>query len=135
MTIRTIGRSVVVTLAAVALGAGVLVSSVAPAAPPSCGKKNCTAEIDAGSAGLSGKARSACSKSVIDNCKAGGCTCTMQPGLPDCTPTSTTTTSTSTSTSSTTVTTTSTSSTSTTSTSTTSTTSTTAATTSTTSTT
>jgi hypothetical protein len=92
----TMTRRAVVTLAAVALGAGVFVSSVATAAPPVCGKKACSEEIAAGCAGLSGRDLSVCSKSVIANCKTGSCSCTGE--IPACGPTTTTTTSTTTTT-------------------------------------
>src|SRR5262245_55089328 len=85
-----------VTLAAVALGAGVFVSG-AKAASPICGSKACSEEIAAGCAGLSGAALKACKASILDQCKAGTCTCTMQPGLPECPVTTTTTSSTTTS--------------------------------------
>jgi hypothetical protein len=57
-------RRAVVTLAAVALGAGVFVPSVARAQNV-CTKKTCAEEIDAGCAGLLGMELSACSKAVI----------------------------------------------------------------------
>src|SRR5262245_38962243 len=87
----TMTRRAVVTLAAVALGAGLFVSPVATAAPPACSNKSCSEEVAAGCAGLSGKARNMCRKSVIAQCNTGTCTCTGEPGLPDCTPTTTTT--------------------------------------------
>src|SRR5262249_45839032 len=71
-----------VTLAAVALGAGVFVSG-AKAAPSICGAKACSEEIAAGCPGLSGAALKACKSSILDPCKAGVCTCTGQPGLPN----------------------------------------------------
>ena len=83
-----------VTLAAVALGAGVFVSG-AKAAAPLCGSKQCAEEIAAGCAGLSGAALKACKSSILDQCNAGLCTCTGQPGLPDCPVTTTTSTTTS----------------------------------------
>src|SRR5262245_9081284 len=85
----TMTRRAVVTLAAVALGAGLFVSPVATAAPPACSNKSCSEEVAAGCAGLSGKARNMCRKSVIAQCNTGTCTCTGEPGLPDCTPTTT----------------------------------------------
>jgi hypothetical protein len=94
-------RGAVVTLAAVALGAGVFVSG-AKAASPICGSKQCAEEIAAGCAGLSGAALKACKSSILDQCKAGLCTCTGQPGLPDCPVTTTTTSSTATTSSTTT---------------------------------
>jgi hypothetical protein len=90
-------RRAVVTLAAVALGAGVLVSSVATATGP-CNKKVCSEEIAAGCAGLKGMALSACSKAVLLNCNTTDCSCT-DPTLPACGPTTTTTSTTTTSTS------------------------------------
>src|SRR5215510_11763019 len=84
-----------VTLAAVALGAGVFVSG-AKAAPSICGSKACSEEIAAGCAGLSGAALKACKSSILAQCDAGQCTCTGQPGLPDCPVTTTTTSSTAT---------------------------------------
>src|SRR5262249_45693983 len=72
-----------VTMAAVALGAGVFVSG-AKAAPSICGSKACSEEIAAGCAGLSGAALKACKSSILAQCDAGQCTCTGQPGLPDC---------------------------------------------------
>src|SRR5262249_5338879 len=86
-----------VTLAAVALGAGVFVSG-AKAAPSICGSKACSEEIAAGCAGLSGAALKACKSSILAQCDAGQCTCTGQPGLPDCPVTTTTTSSTTSST-------------------------------------
>src|SRR5262245_24710626 len=86
-----------VTLAAVALGAGVFVSG-AKAAPSICGSKACSEEIAAGCAGLSGAALKACKSSILAQCDAGQCTCTGQPGLPDFPVTTTTTSSTTTST-------------------------------------
>jgi hypothetical protein len=99
-----IGRAVV-TLAAVALGAGVFVPSVARAQNV-CTKKACAEEIDAGCAGLSGMALSTCTKAVIAQCKIMPpiCSCT-DPTLPMCTPTTTTTTTSTTTSSSTTTTT------------------------------
>src|SRR5215813_272761 len=94
-------RRAVVTLAAIALGAGVFVSG-ANAAPSLCGSKACSEEIATGCAGLSGAALKACKSAILDQCKAGTCTCTMQPGLPDCTPATTTTSTTTSSTTSTT---------------------------------
>src|SRR5262245_62960851 len=87
-------RRAVVTLVAVALGAGVFVSG-AKAAPPLCGSKQCAEEIAAGCAGLSGADLKACKSSILAQCNAGQCTCTGQPGLPDCPTTTTTTTTTS----------------------------------------
>src|SRR5262245_8672609 len=83
----------VVTLAAVALGAGVFVSG-AKAAAPLCGSKQCAEEIAAGCAGLSGADFKACKKFVLDQCKISGetfCSCT-DPTLPACGPTTTPTT-------------------------------------------
>jgi hypothetical protein len=77
-------RRAVVTLAAVALGVGVFVSSLATAAAPACGNKSCSEEIAARCAGLTGMAAKTCSKSVIDQCNTGTCTCTGEPGLPVC---------------------------------------------------
>src|SRR5262245_25094055 len=94
-------RGVVVALAAVTLAAGVFVSG-AGAAPSLCGSKQCAEEITAGCAGLSGAALKACKASILDQCKAGTCTCTMQPGLPECPVTTTTSTTTSSTTSTTT---------------------------------
>jgi len=76
-------------LAAVALWAGVLVSG-AKAAAPLCGSKQCAEEIAAGCAGLSGAALKACKSAILDQCKTGTCTCTGQPGLPECPVTTTT---------------------------------------------
>jgi mucin-6/19 len=98
-------RRAVVTLAAVALGASVFVSSVATATGP-CNKKVCSDEIAAGCVGLKGMALSACSKAVLLNCNTTDCSCT-DPTLPMCTPTTTTTTTSTTTSSSTTSTTTS----------------------------
>jgi hypothetical protein len=93
-------RRAVVTLAAVALGAGVFVSSVATATGP-CSKKLCSEEIAAGCAGLKGMDLSACTKAVLFNCNNTDCSCT-DPTLPACGPTTTTSSSTTTSTTSTT---------------------------------
>src|SRR5262245_66194840 len=90
-------RKAVVTLVAVALWGGVFVSG-ANAAPPICGQKSCSDEIAAGCAGLSGKDRSTCKKSLVDQCKADQCTCTGDPTLPTCPVTTTTTSSTTTTT-------------------------------------
>src|SRR5215475_14427699 len=95
-------RKAVVTLAAVALWAGVFVSSLATAAAPACSNKSCSEEIAARCAGLTGMAANTCSKSVIDQCNTGTCTCTGQPGLPVCGATTTTTSTTTSSTTSTT---------------------------------
>jgi hypothetical protein len=92
----------VVTLAAVALWAGVFVSEATAVGP--CNKKVCSEEIAAGCAGLKGMALSVCTKAVLLNCDTTDCSCT-DPTLPACTPTttsSTTTTSTSTTTTTTT---------------------------------
>src|SRR4029453_5271363 len=93
-------RGAVVTLAAVALGAGVFVPSVARAQNV-CTKKACAEEVAAGCAGLSGMALSTCSKAVIAQCKIMPpiCSCT-DPPLPACGPTTTTTSSTTTTTTS-----------------------------------
>src|SRR5262245_6562374 len=74
-----------VTLAAVALGAGVFVSG-AKAAPPLCGSNQCAEEIAAACVGLSGADFRACKKFVLDQCKLSGetfCSCT-NPALPPC---------------------------------------------------
>src|SRR5215475_9693801 len=76
-------RRAVVTLAAVALAAGVFVSGP-EAAPPLCGSKQCAEEIAAGCAGLSGAALKACKSSPLDQCNAWTCSCTLQLGLPVC---------------------------------------------------
>jgi NHL repeat len=89
-------RRAVLTFAAVALGAGVFVSSAATATGP-CSKKLCSEEIAAGCAGLKGMALSACSKAVLLNCNTTDCSCT-DPTLPACGPTTTTTTTSSTTT-------------------------------------
>jgi hypothetical protein len=87
----TMIRRAVVSLAAVALGVGVFVSG-AKAAAPICGSKACSEEIAAGCPGLSGAALKACKSLLLEQCKAGTCTCTMQPGLPNCPVTTPTTT-------------------------------------------
>src|SRR5262245_28998631 len=87
-------KAVVTLVAAVALGAGVFVSG-AKAASSICGSKACSEEIAAGCAGLSGAALKACKSSILGQCKAGLCTCTGQPGLPECPVTTTTSTTTS----------------------------------------
>jgi len=94
-TMTRMARGAAVLFAPVALAAGVFVSR-AKAAPSICSSKACSEEIAAGCAGLSGMALKACKSLILDQCKAGTCTCTMQPGLPDCTPTTTSTTTTST---------------------------------------
>src|SRR5262245_44924516 len=76
-------RKAVVTLAAIALAAGVFVSG-ANAAPPLCGSKQCADEVAAGCAGLSGAALKACKASILDQCNTGTCTCTGEQGLPAC---------------------------------------------------
>jgi hypothetical protein len=62
-------------LAAVILGAGILVSAtrVTLAAAPECGHKACSDEV--ATSGLSGKARADCFKQVRAACEAGSCTC------------------------------------------------------------
>jgi hypothetical protein len=69
-------------LAGVVLGVGLFVSAatVIAASPPDCGHRNCSDEVAA--SGLTGKARSACFKSVIADCKANACSCTG--GTPAC---------------------------------------------------
>jgi hypothetical protein len=83
-----------VTLAAVALGAGVFVSSLATGAPPqACSKKSCAEEVSSACGAFTGMAASTCTKNLLAQCNAGLCTCTGQPGLPNCPVTTTTTTS------------------------------------------
>src|SRR5215475_6984410 len=89
----TMTRRAVVTLAAVALGAGVFVSG-GKAAPSICGSKNCADEVAAGCPGLSGKDLDNCKTSVLNQCKLGVCSCTGDPALPACGPTTTSTTTT-----------------------------------------
>src|SRR5262245_66631575 len=92
-------RRAVVTLAAVALGAGVLVFG-ANAAAPLCGSKQCAEEIAAACGSLSSADFRACKNSVIDQCKISGetfCSCT-NPALRACGPTTTSTTTTTTTT-------------------------------------
>src|SRR5262245_27136168 len=89
-------RRAVVTLAAVALAAGVFVSGP-EAAQPLCGSKQCAQAIAAACGSLSGADFRACKNSVIDQCKISGetfCSCT-DPTLPACGQTTTTTSTTS----------------------------------------
>src|SRR5215472_14033388 len=84
-------RRAVVTLAAVALAAGVFVSG-ANAAPALCGSKQCAEEITAACGSLSGADFKACKRLVLDQCKISGetfCSCT-DPALPACGPTTST---------------------------------------------
>src|SRR5262245_34545228 len=97
----TMTRRVVVTLAAVALGVGVFVSSSAMAANSGRCDKN-TACSDEISAACGPHPAKSCVDNVINQCNAMQCTCTGEPGLPPCPVGATTTTSTSTTTSSTT---------------------------------
>src|SRR4030095_1133586 len=79
-------RRAVVTLAAVALGAGVFVSGP-KAAPPLCGNKQCAEEISSACGAFTGEEFRACKKSVVEQCKISGetfCSCT-NPALPPCT--------------------------------------------------
>src|SRR5262245_32674148 len=91
-------RRAVVTLAAIALGAGVLVSS-ANAAPPECSSKNCSDDVNTACAGLSGQALKTCKSCVLDECKTAACSCAGTPSScadtgPICNPPPTTTTTT-----------------------------------------
>jgi hypothetical protein len=89
-------RKAVITLAAVALGAGVFVSEARAAGK--CNPHVCSEEITAACPDLSGRDLAVCRKSVVDDCKTNpDCSCT-DPSLPPCGPTTTTTTSTTTST-------------------------------------
>jgi hypothetical protein len=84
MTIRTlVGKSVAVTLAAVALGVGVFVSSSAMADKAGrCDKTTaCNDEI---SDACGPQPSMSCAKNITDQCKAFLCTCTGEPGLPVC---------------------------------------------------
>src|SRR5262245_26702680 len=94
-------RRTVVTLAAVALAAGVFVSEARAAGK--CTSNTCAEEIAVACAGLSGQDLSAGQKSVVSNCMTNpDCSCT-DPVLPACgTTTTTSTTATTTTTSSTT---------------------------------
>src|SRR5262245_40537855 len=90
-------RRAVVTLAAVALAAGVIVSEAR--AVGKCNSNVFSEEIASACGSSTGAAFRACSKQVIANCKTTDCSCT-DPALPACgttTTTSTTTTTTSTS--------------------------------------
>ena len=60
---KTFARTMTVLIAAASLSSTVL------AAPPPCGKKNCRDIITDICGELSGRARSQCSKQVIDACK------------------------------------------------------------------
>jgi len=71
-------RKVLAGFAGLALGVGVL-ASVTNAAPP-CGRKACRDEVAA--SGRSGRARRACLKKVIADCRANRCSCTD--GSPPC---------------------------------------------------
>src|SRR5262245_920879 len=86
-------RGAAVLFATVALAAGVLVSG-AKAAPSPCSAKQCADEVAAGCPGLSGKDLDNCKTSVLNQCKLGVCSCTGDPTLPACGPTTTTTTTT-----------------------------------------
>src|SRR4029453_17622431 len=82
----TMIRGAVVTLAAVALAAGVFVSG-AKAAPPLCGSKQFAEKNAAACGRLWGADFRACKKLVLDQCKISGetfCSCTNH-GLPPCT--------------------------------------------------
>src|SRR5262245_41164442 len=95
----TMIRRAVVTLAAVALTAGVFVSG-ASAAPPLCGSKPCAEEIGSACGAFTGADFRACKKSVTEQCEISGetfCSCT-NPALPPCTPPTTTTSTTTTTT-------------------------------------
>jgi hypothetical protein len=72
-------RRAVVTLAAVALWAGVFVSG-AKAVPPICGSRACAEETAAGCGSLSRAGFRECQRSVLDQCKVGNCTCTPPDG-------------------------------------------------------
>src|SRR5262245_20190526 len=87
-------RTAIVALAAVALGVGVFVSSSAMA-DHSGRCDTSTACNDEISAACGPNPSQSCVKNVINQCKAGSCTCTGEAGLPRCpvaTTTSTTTT-------------------------------------------
>src|SRR5262245_58166467 len=105
-------RRAVVTLAAIALGAGVFVSGANGAPPTDCSGKLCSDDVSTACAGLSGQALKTCKTCVLDECKTAACSCAGTPSScadtgPICNPPPTTTTSTSsTSTSSTSITTT-----------------------------
>src|SRR5262245_66128680 len=96
-------KAVVALLLAVALWAGGFVSE-ATATPGSvhppgklCNPNVCSEEVAAACPGLKAKAFNRCRKDLIANCRSGVCSCTGDPTLPACGPTTTSTSSTTTS--------------------------------------
>src|SRR4030095_11085176 len=79
----TMTRGAVVTLAAVALGAGIFVSPAAAVKP--CNPNVCSEEISSACGAFTDAEFRACRKSVLENCRTSpDCSCT-DPSLPACT--------------------------------------------------